>query len=114
MPADLQHAVILKRTGTIVEFMDNQDLLRQYPTMGNGKDTLGVTDPAELATCLNRYTPIASQSEGVRDDSAYQVVSDQQPYLVFFVLKNGDYLAKGFTTADVPAFVKQYFTRQQD
>jgi ABC-2 type transport system permease protein len=113
MPVDLQYAVVLKRTGVVVDGMDNQDMFWQYLAMSDGKDTLRVTDPAQLETCLEQYTPIGIQSENVPNHSVYQVVSSSQPYLVFFALKNGSYMAEGFAAAAVPVFVKQYFAGQQ-
>jgi hypothetical protein len=103
----------LKRSGTVVEYMDGRDLLQQYLTRGNGKDTLRFTDPAKLETCLRWCTPVEVQSYVGADRHQYTGIVGSQPYLVFFILKNGSTMDEGFAAADVPSFVKQYFAGQQ-
>jgi len=57
---------------------------------------LKITDTEALEVCLRQYTDIYRYPK---------------PYNVVFLLKNGNTFAGGFTEADAPSFVKEYFAR---
>jgi len=101
IPSDIEYAIVG------IPDDDKQKRFEKYlytqteeylATIEHKQDYLKITDPEQLETCLFNYTYT------YEDDTAYSI---------FFLLKNGNSIAGGFSQDNTPDFVKSYFIKNK-